>query len=652
MTVATGAGAPTHHQAPSRPVVDVVHPVVDEGRYLAAASTVEPVIVEADVFADGHGRLGAMVMFRHERTGRQVFGQMTEGTNDRWRAEVRLPDLGRWTFVVCAWIDEWEYWRRSFISRQAADLDLRSDLLDGADLLRRALDGTDHLGDRPLLERSLREIERADASVAQDDLVAAAMARWAATRPGTTTSPEFGVEVARERAVTSSWYELFPRSVERPAIGHGTFAELEDRLPHIAELGFDVVYLPPIHPIGFTARKGRNNSLTATPDDPGSPWAIGSSAGGHTAVHPELGTLDDFDSVVRRARELGLEIALDLAYQCSPDHPWVAEHPSWFRHRADGSIRTAENPPKRYEDIFPIDFTCDDWEALWDALAGVVRHWMAHGVRIFRVDNPHTKPFAFWEWLIGDIRSTDPDVIFLAEAFTRPRVLERLAKIGFDQSYGYFTWKRSGWELREYFEDASERTSDFLRINVWPNTPDILTDQLQTGGRAMFETRAVLAATLSANWGVYGPTFELLVGEAVRPGSEEYERSEKYEVRQWDLGGESIAPLLRQLNRIRATHPALRSDRDRVFHDADDPELLCWSKGRADDAVIVVVNVAADRLRSGMVHLDLDALGLDDDVDFDVRDLLNGNVYRWHGAHNYVALGVDGPPAHVFEVVR
>ena len=638
--------------APPRVAIEVARPVVDQGRFAAKASVAEPVTVVADVFADGHERLAAAATFRQSVTGTEVTVPLVAVGNDRWSAQAVLNEVGPWTFTVVGWIDPWEYWRHSILARHEAGLDISVELGDGLGLLERAGQAGD----------PVERLRGADVSVALDDNLAATMASWASTLDGLAVSAAYPLHVARARAAHGAWYELFPRSLadggetaNPDTRSHGTLVDLVDRLDYVADLGFQVLYLPPIHPIGLTARKGPENSLVAGPHDPGSPWAIGGSAGGHTAIHPDLGTFGDFDRVVARADELGLEIALDLAFQCAPEHPWVTEHPDWFAHRSDGSIRTAENPPKRYEDIYPIDFTTDDWQALWAELANVVRCWVSHGVRIFRVDNPHTKPFAFWEWMIAEIRSETPDVIFLAEAFTRPRVAERLGKLGFDQSYGYFTWKREAWELTEYFGDMSKRTLDYLRTNVWPNTPDILTDQLQSGGRAMFEARLILASMISANWGVYGPAYELGESAAVRTPGEDYARSEKYEVRHWELTHpDSLAPLMRRLNIIRSHHPALHTDQYRVLHPCDDPGLFCFSKQNHDrsDTVIVIVNVAADMHRSGLVHLNLEALGLEADQPFDVEDLLADATYHWQGSDNYVSLDPHGPIAHILRVVR
>jgi starch synthase (maltosyl-transferring) len=457
------------------------------------------------------------------------------------------------------------------------------------------------------------------------------------------------VSVDRGLAGFSTWYGMFPRSWS-VAGRHGTFADVAKQLGYVADMGFDVLYLPPIHPIGTTFRKGGNNSLESGPDDPGVPWAIGSAEGGHTAIHSELGTIEDFRALRDAAAGQGIEIALDVAFQCSPDHPWVSEHPEWFRHRPDGSIQYAENPPKKYQDIYPLDFETSDQKGLWLALKDVFDHWTGEGVRIFRVDNPHTKAFAFWEWVIAEIRRENPDVIFLSEAFTRPKVMYQLAKIGFTQSYTYFAWRNTRQELIEYMGDLGQ-VAEFFRPNFWPNTPDILTQQLQTGGRAMFITRYVLAATLSSNCGIYGPAYELMEHEPLSPGSEEYRNSEKYQIREWDLDSPgSIAPVITRINMARREHPALQRTHNVTFHPTDNDRLICYSKRVVGDLVLVVVNLDPDYEQAGFVDLDVDALGVDPAHQFQVHDLLTDRRYLWQGSRNYVQLDPRGIPAHVFEV--
>jgi starch synthase (maltosyl-transferring) len=460
--------------------------------------------------------------------------------------------------------------------------------------------------------------------------------------------------VDRARARFSSWYELFPRSASAEESRQGTLRDVENRLDSIAEMGFDVLYLPPIHPIGKSFRKGRNNSAVAAPGDAGSPWAIGSEEGGHDAIHPQLGSFDDFDRLVGAADQRGIDLAMDLAFQCSPDHPYVRDHPEWFRHRPDGTIQFAENPPKQYQDIYPFDFECKAWESLWNELLRIVMFWRDRGVRIFRVDNPHTKPFAFWEWLIAQVKQRDPNVLFLAEAFTRPKVMHRLAKLGFTQSYTYFTWRNDPWTIRQYFTELSTApVVDFFRPNVWPNTPDILSEFLQADARAAYIVRAVLAATLSANYGVYGPAFELMEHRPLRMGSEEYLDSEKYQVRQWDLTRpDSLADLLGRLNRVRRSNPALQYDRGLHFHNVDNGTIVCFSKTHGDNTILVAANTDPYHTQWGNLDLDLTKLGVKADQPFQVHDLLSGARYRWQGNRAVVGLDPGATPAHVFAIRR
>ncbi|MGH9089253.1 MAG: alpha-amylase family glycosyl hydrolase, partial [Acidimicrobiales bacterium] len=462
--------------------------------------------------------------------------------------------------------------------------------------------------------------------------------------PGTSVSSvPCPVVVDPPLARFGSWYELFPRSTSPGPGRAGTLRDVVERLGYLERLGVDVLYLPPVHPIGTTGRKGAEGTTVGGPDDPGSPWAIGSPAGGHTAVDPDLGTLDDFDALVAAAAERGITVAIDLAFQCSPDHPWVRQHPEWFRHRPDGSIRTAENPPKRYEDIYPLDFETEAWWQLWQELLRVVRFWIGHGVEVFRVDNPHTKPFAFWEWLISSVKADHPEVLLLSEAFTRPKVMERLAKVGFSQSYTYFAWRNTKWEIETYMTELAG-VAHFFRPNFWPNTPDILTEALQTGGTAAFVARLVLAATLSANYGIYGPAFELQEHVARSPGSEEYAGSEKYTVRHWDLDRpDSLAPLIGRVNEIRRQHAALQRDDTLRFHQVDNDQLIAYSKTSGDDRVVVVVNLDPFNRQAGWVDVDLGPGA-------DVHDLLTGARYHWAGDRNFVLLDPAAVPAHVFAV--
>jgi starch synthase (maltosyl-transferring) len=640
---------------PRRVVIERVQPDVDGGRFAAKRVTGDPVEVQADVFTDGHDEVRTRV--RHRRDGETQWHEveMEPLGNDRWSGTFCVGAPGHYQFTVCGWVDEARTWRRDLGKRLDAGQEVTLDLEAGAQLAEAASKrtrGADSEALRGWADR-LRGLEGLEDARELDGLV-----ELLDRHPDRSRATEYDhtvpLVVDRERAGYSAWYEMFPRSASPDAQRPGTLADVTARLEYVAELGFDVLYLPPIHPIGTTNRKGRNNVATGGPDDVGSPWAIGGEGGGHTAIDPSLGTFDDFHALLDRAQELGIEVALDLAFQCSPDHPWVKEHPQWFRHRPDGTIAYAENPPKRYEDIYPIDFENDDWPALWEALLDVVQFWIDQGVEIFRVDNPHTKPFAFWEWLIATVKEQHPDVIFLAEAFTRPKVMHRLAKLGFTQSYTYFTWRNTKWELEEYFNELTTPPgSDYFRPNPWPNTPDILHEYLQHGGRPAFMARVVLAAMLSSNYGIYGPPFELAVQEPREPGSEEYLHSEKYEVRHWDVEApESLRHFLARLNAIRRDHPALHRNRNLRFHTTDNDALVCWSKrtDAGDDVVLSVVSLDPTHPQSGWLHLDMSELGLEWNGAFVVHDLLTDAKYTWHGEHNFVALDPSSVPAHVFEV--
>ncbi|WP_369216557.1 alpha-1,4-glucan--maltose-1-phosphate maltosyltransferase [Streptomyces flavofungini] len=653
---------------PTIPVLDV-GPAVHCGRKPAKAVPGETFQVSATVFREGHEAVAANVVLRDPEGRPGPWTPMRElapGT-DRWGADVTPVSEGRWTYAVEAWGDPVTTWRHHARIKIPAGIDTALVLEEGARLHERAAEGVP-AAERPLIlaaADALRDTGRPAAArlaAALTPEVDAVLARYP-LRELTTRSPEFPLLVERVRALYGSWYEFFPRSEgavlrEGAPPVSGTFRTAAERLPAIAEMGFDVVYLPPIHPIGSTYRKGPNNSLSPGPHDVGVPWAIGSPEGGHDAVHPDLGTIEDFADFVRRAGELDLEVALDFALQCSPDHPWVEKHPEWFHHRADGSIAYAENPPKKYQDIYPIDFT-QDMPGLIAETERLLRFWMGHGVRIFRVDNPHTKPVVFWEEVIARVNGTDPDVIFLAEAFTRPAMMQTLAAVGFQQSYTYFTWRNSKEELTEYLTELSQETAHFLRPNFFVNTPDILHAYLQDGGRPAFETRAVLAATLSPTWGVYSG-FELCENTAVRAGSEEYENSEKYELRPRDWAGaarrgETIAPLITALNRIRRANPALRRLRGLHFHPTDKEGVIAYSKTAADthgsNTVLVVANLDPHHTQEATVSLDMPELGLDWHETVPVRDELTGETYHW-GRANYVRLEPGRAPAHIFRVLR
>ncbi|CAM5389998.1 alpha-1,4-glucan--maltose-1-phosphate maltosyltransferase [Streptomyces pilosus] len=638
------------------PVLDV-RPVVRQGRRPAKAVTGETFEISATVFREGHDAVAANVVLKDPEGRPGPFTPMRElapGT-DRWGATVTAGEPGLWTYTVEAWGDPVTTWRHHARIKIPAGMDTEAVLEEGARLHERAAAGVPDSASREVLlgaVAALRDESRPAASrlaAALTPEVEAVLARHP-LRELVTSSDPLPLLVERERALFGSWYEFFPRSEGTGREPHGTFDTAARRLPAIAAMGFDVVYLPPIHPIGTTFRKGPNNTLDAGPDDVGVPWAIGSPEGGHDAVHPRLGTLEDFTRFVARAAELGLEIALDFALQCSPDHPWVHKHPEWFHHRPDGTIAYAENPPKKYQDIYPIAFDAD-MDGLITETCRVLRHWMDTGVRIFRVDNPHTKPVVFWERVIGEINRTDPDVIFLAEAFTRPAMMHTLAQIGFQQSYTYFTWRTTRQELTDYLTELSGDAASYMRPNFFANTPDILHAYLQHGGRPAFEVRAVLAATLSPTWGIYSG-YELCENTPLREGSEEYLDSEKYQLRprDWDAAereGRTIAPLITRLNAIRRENPALRQLRDLHFHHPDQEAVIAYSKRKGSNTVLVVANLDPHHTQEATVSLDMPQLGLDWHESVPVRDALTGEVYQW-GRANYVRLGPGG--AHVLVV--
>ena len=657
-----------------RVIIERVEPEIDCGRFPIKRTVGETVVVEADLFTDGHDALSCLLLHRPApRAGSRPPGKvpvkwaevpMEPLVNDRWRAEFAPAQMGRWIYTVTGWVDHFKTWRRDLKKRIEVGQDVAVDLLIGAELIRqaaeRAREGRRRSDARVLdsLAAGLSDGEElaARTSLAMEDELAELMNRHADRAHAAVYGTELEVVVDRERARFSSWYEFFPRSTgssPEKAGRHGTFQDAAKRLEYVAELGFDVVYLPPIHPIGRTFRKGPNNNPEGSPEDLGSPWGIGAEEGGHKAIHPELGTIEDFRRFVARAGELGIEIALDVAFQASPDHPYVREHPEWFRRRPDGTIQYAENPPKKYQDIYPFDFETESWRALWQELKSVFDHWMDEGIRIFRVDNPHTKPFAFWEWLIGEVRREHPDVIFLSEAFTRPKIMYRLAKLGFTQSYNYFPWRNSRWELTEYFTELTQtRVREFFRPNLWPNTPDILTERLQIGGRPAFAQRFLLAATLGASYGIYGPAFELLENRPKERGSEEYLDSEKYQIRRWNLDSpDSLSELIALVNRIRRENPALQLDRTLRFHGSDNDQILCYSKASGGNVILVAVNLDPFQVHSAWVDLDLAALGVEPGESFQVHDLLTGARYLWRGARNYVQLDPQ-QAAHVFRVRR
>ncbi|HUC35685.1 MAG TPA: alpha-1,4-glucan--maltose-1-phosphate maltosyltransferase [Acidimicrobiales bacterium] len=736
-------------QGRARPVIEHVTPQVDSGRFPAKREAGDLVVVEADVFVDGHDELACDVLWRRENDDVWRAEPMVPLVNDRWRGAFPAEDQGRYLFRVRATVDHYGTWLRDVRIKSEAGQDLTVELLVGAGLLTQAatrakgraktrlegvakqlaaaseevagagltgagltgagVAGADLAGaavpGADLAGAGLAGAGLTGARVAGADLAGAGLAGAGLTGaalagaavPGASpeglagapaaaleaaaaeqvlslvrgnpdlgpgvTSDELAVVADRLKARYSSWYEMFPRSASREPGRHGTFGDVRARLPYVSKLGFDVLYLPPVHPIGRTNRKGRDGARVAGGDDPGSPWAIGGPEGGHTALHPQLGTFEEFEGMVREAARLGIEVALDLAFQCSPDHPWVKEHPEWFRWLPDGTVRYAENPPKRYEDIYPIYFETQQWSELWVELLDVVRFWVRHGIRIFRVDNPHTKPLRFWEWLIAEVQAEHPEVLFLAEAFTRPKVMHHLAKAGFTQSYTYFAWRNTKRELEEYLTELhSTEVADFFRPNFWPNTPDIVTEVLQRGERATFMARLVLAATSAASYGIYGPVYELCEHEPRTVGSEEYLHSEKYEIRHFDLETESsLAGFVARVNEVRSENLVLQHDRNLLLCQVDNDQLISYARGAPAivpsptselDArsLVVVVNLDPHNRQSGWVEIDLAGLGLDPASTYEAHDLLTGASYTWQGPRNFVVLDPDVVPAHILRL--
>ncbi|HZD77736.1 MAG TPA: maltotransferase domain-containing protein [Acidobacteriaceae bacterium] len=638
----------------SRVVVEGVTPQIDGGRFAIKRVSGDQIRVEADVFGDGHDLVRARLLYRHASEAEWRAEEMTALGNDHWAASFPVDRLGFYEYTVVGEIDHFVTWRSELKKRQDAGQDLDLPMKTGALLIEST--ATRAAKDQAAQLRAFAAKVRAGSTeTAFDDALLAAMKQLPETDLQTRYEPTLRVWVDRERARFSSWYELFPRSWGKPG-QHGTLRDVAAQLDYVEEMGFDVLYLPPIHPIGRSFRKGKNNTTEAKEGDVGSPWAIGAKEGGHLAILRELGTFEDLDYLIQQLHARKMELALDIAFQCAPDHPWVTEHPEWFKKRADGSIQYAENPPKKYQDIYPLDFESSDWQGLWDALKEVFIFWAEKGVRIFRVDNPHTKAFPFWEWVIAEVQTTYPDAIFLAEAFTRPRVMERLAKLGYTQSYTYFTWRNTKAELTEYMTELTKTdVAEYMRPNFWPNTPDILPFGLQTGGPNAFKSRLVLAATLSSNYGMYGPAFEL--GENIRfkEGSEEYLNSEKYEIKRWNRDApNSLRPLITLLNEARRANRALQRNESLVFHPADNAQIIAYSKATEDggDVVLTIVNLDPVNTQAGFVTLDLARLGLNEGAAFDVFDLLANRGYRWQGSRNYVELRPYEIPAHVFRVTR
>jgi starch synthase (maltosyl-transferring) len=645
---------PTRADGRQRVVIEDVAPEIDAGRFPIKRTVGESVRVQAVVFADGHDAISCHVLYRScgEESWQSV--AMTPAGNDLWQAEFPVSKMGRYSYTVEGWIDRFKTWRADLNKRIAAGQDLSVELAIGSELIGHAAARVSG-EDAARLRKWARSVSTGDTDAALSEELFATMQLYPDLSLATRYERELTVWVDRPKARFSTWYEFFPRSTSPTPGRHGTFKDSESRLVYAAEMGFDVIYLSPVHPIGLRYRKGKNNTPSAESSDVGSPWAIGNESGGHTAIHPELGTLEDFQALVRKAAELNVELALDIAFQCTPDHPWVREYPAWFRKRPDGTIQYAENPPKKYQDIYPIDFETPQWRELWDALKGVFDFWIGQGVRVFRVDNPHTKAFRFWEWVIDAINAEHPDVIFLSEAFTRPRVMYRLAKLGFTQSYTYFTWRNTKKEIVDYFTELTRgNLREYFRANLWPNTPDILPEHLQVGGRPEFVVRLLLAATLGANYGIYGPAFELIENTPREPGSEEYLNSEKYELKTWNTDSEnSLKHFITRINRIRRENAALQNDSSLVFHETDNPNLVCYSKSSEDGSniLIMVVNLDWAHTQAGDVILNLPALGLAPTRPFEMEDLLSGSRFLWQGGGR-VELTPMSLPGHILRVRR
>jgi len=637
-----------------RVTIDSIIPDIDGGRFAAKRLVDQPVTISADILCDGHDELACHLHVRPAGSDEWTTIPMARDGNDRWSADFTPGRLGAWEYTVSGRVDHFGTWLRDLLLRDEAGDDLTAEFAEGRRLIEQVAATADDASAAELRQHARKLKGRGGVNAAQQSRLASLMRAFAASDDTAWLDVPRRLCVDRERAAWSSWYEAFPRSWGEPN-QHGSLRDLAGQLNYIASMGFNVLYLPPIHPIGTSFRKGKNNSLNATADDVGSPWGIGSPEGGHTAIHPDLGTLADFEALRQEAARQGLELALDLALQCSPDHPWVTEHPEWFRHRVDGSIRYAENPPKKYQDIYPLNFESESWQTLWEEVFRVLQFWIARGVRIFRVDNPHTKPFEFWEWLIGRIHAQHPDVIFLAEAFTRPKTMYRLAKLGFSQSYTYFTWRTEKEELADYLHEVTTPPrSDYFRPNFFTNTPDILHASLQEGGRPMFMVRLALAALSVGNWGIYGPAMELQAATPFKPGSEEYLDSEKYELKNWDRDRpDTLAPFISDLNQIRETEPAFRRQRPPLIQPTNDDHLLAWCRydPASESRILIVVNLQPGDRRRGLVTLDRGQLGLRDDEGIEAHHLLDGNGVRIDGTSIEVAC-TPARPVVVLRLVK
>ncbi len=636
-------------------VIENVMPQVNCGQYPIKRVVGEPVVVTADVFSDGHDEVKAVLLYRNMKKRAWTEVPMRFLGNDRWQGTFVPQEIGTYEYTLKGWVDHFSTWQKGLKKKYEAGQDIAVELKIGAVQMNAAATATKAAVKKRLLQYAGQFdnglAAEAGVELAGDPELAEIMNAWRDNE--TRYDKVLQVQVERHKALFSSWYEFFPRSTAREPGRHGTFKDCERILPRIAEMGFDVVYLPPIHPIGKAFRKGKNNNVKSQPGEPGSPWAIGAAEGGHKAIHPELGSLEDFRSFVEKANENGVEVALDFAIQCSPDHPYVKEHPEWFKWRPDGTVQYAENPPKKYQDVLPVNFETDDWRGLWRELKSILDHWIEQGVNIFRVDNPHTKTFGFWEWCIAEIHKEHPQVIFLSEAFTRPRVMERLAKIGFTQSYTYFTWRHTVEDFRQYLTELTRTDMrEYFRPNFWPNTPDINPPVLQTGGEAAHIARVIMAGTMSSNYGLYGPVYEFGLADPIT-GKEEYLDSEKYEIKHWDWDRRTkIREVITQLNRIRRENPALQTTWNIAIGGGDNDQLLCYAKWNdgLDNRLIVVVNLDPHHTQGGWVQVPLTELGITGEQRYEVHDLLSGHRYTWQGAWNFVELRPHEMPVHILRI--
>lgn len=640
--------------AKARVVIERISPQIDQGEFAIKRVPNEEVVVTASVFGDGHDIVRALLLHKLKNDRKWTESQMIEISNDEWKGHFITSKPGEYEYAVTAWIDHALTWHHGFVKKVDAGENVSVELKIGAEFLRRIAKKSGVADKQFCLETAIileseehytEAIAIAKGSRIEDLLEAIPL------RDNESMSEVYPLVVERKKASFSTWYEFFPRSASPDPKRPGTFKDCIELLPHVAGLGFDTLYFPPIHPIGVSHRKGKNNSTTSKPGEPGSPWAIGSELGGHKSINPELGTIDDFRALVKAAKSKGIEIALDLAYQCSPDHPYVKEHPQWFKWRPDGTVQYAENPPKKYQDVLPINFENDDWKNLWDELKSVIEYWIGEGISIFRVDNPHTKPFIFWQWIMSEMRRDHPEVIFLSEAFTRPKIMARLAKVGFQQSYSYFTWRQTGAELKEYVEELTQTEyREYFRANFWPNTPDILPYYLQNTAHAHSAVRFVLAATLSSNYGMYAPVFELLVNEPM-PGKEEYFNSEKYEAGHWDWNSPSkMRELIAKVNAIRNEYPAFHTTFNITFCNTDNENLLAYLKKDESGDILTVVNMDPLHKQSGWVQLPLEHLNAHEGQSLELFDLIDHSRYTWNRQWNYIELDPRIMPAHIFKV--